>query len=231
MITNVSAALARPLIENLQNKMIVRGDTTTRKFGPATIGFEQALAVAESVRVSRREAPLLWLVRLPRHLREFAQRRLLPAVISDEQVRRSHADAGALWSTAVAIGGRQGYPMLDPLWQVRGWFDRLVGGPGLNRSGPTAGDVRVGDRLDFWEVVELDTGHRVRMRALMKVPGVAELEIAVQQDGNESILVQTARFIPHGIAGRLYWWVLYPMHLLIFAGMASRIARRAEHRT
>jgi hypothetical protein len=211
--------------------MIVRGDAATRKFGPATIGFEQALAVAESVRVSRREAPLLWLVRLPRHLREFANRRFLPTVLSDEQVRRSHADAAELWRSAVEIGGRRGYPMLDLLWQVRGWLDRLVGGPGLNRSGPTVSDVRVGDQLDFWEVVELDTGHRVRMRALMKVPGVAELEIAVQQDGNESILVQTARFIPRGIAGRLYWWALYPMHVLIFAGMASRIARRAEHRT
>ena len=230
VITDVSAALARPLIEGLRSEMIVRSDSATRKFGPPELGFEQALALAESARVSRREAPFLWLARLPRHLREFAQRRLLPAVLSDEQVRRSHADTRALWSTAVAIGGRQGYPMLDPLWQVRGWFDRLVGGPGLNRSGPTAGDVRVGDRLDFWEVVELDAGHRVRMRALMKVPGVAELEIAVQPDGNESILVQTARFIPHGIAGRLYWWALYPMHVLIFAGMASRLARRAEHR-
>ncbi len=120
--------------------------------------------------------------------------------------------------------------MLDPLWQIRGWVDRLVGGPGLNRTGPTASDVRVGDRLDFWQVVELDAGHRVRMRALMKVPGEAELEIAVHQEQDESILVQTGRFIPHGILGRLYWWSLYPVHVLIFSGMASRIARRAEQR-
>jgi hypothetical protein len=120
--------------------------------------------------------------------------------------------------------------MLDLLWQIRGWVDRLVGGPGLNRSGPTASDVRVGDRLDFWEVVELEAGHRLRLRALMKVPGVAELEIAVQQDGDDSVLVQTGRFTPRGIAGRLYWWALYPVHALIFSGMARRIVERAEDR-
>ena len=230
VITDVSAALARPLIEGLRSELVVRSDAAIRKFGPPVLGFEQALAVAESARISRREAPLLWLARLPRHLSEFANRRFLPPVLSDEQVRRSHADAAELWRNAVEIGGRRGYPMLDPLWQLRGWFDRAVGGPGLNRSGPTGSDVHVGDRLDFWKVVELDNGHRLRLRALMKVPGVAELEIAVHQDGDHSVLVQTGRFTPRGIAGRLYWWALYPVHALIFSGMASRIVRRGEQR-
>ena len=65
VITDVSAALARPLIEGLRSEMIVRSDVAARKFGPATTGFEEALAVAERARVSRREAPLLWLLRLP----------------------------------------------------------------------------------------------------------------------------------------------------------------------
>ncbi len=231
VITDVPAALARPLIEGLRSEMIVRGDAAARAFGSPQVGFEQALMMAERKRSGGREAPLMWLRRLPGHLGSFASHRLLPTVFADEQVRRSPADSAALWSSAVAIGGRRGYPMLDLLWQARGWLDRLLGGPGLNRSGPTAGDVRVGDRLDFWEVVELEAGHRLRMHALMKVPGEAQLEIAVHQDHDESVLVQTARFIPRGVFGRLYWWGLYPIHLLIFSGMASRIARRAEHRS
>ena len=229
VITDVPAALARPLIEGLRSEVVVRSDAATRLFGPPRVRFEEALLMAEGKRSRGRERPLVWLKRLPRHLGDFARRRLLPPVLSDEQVRRSNADPAALWTSAVAIGGRHGYPMLDLLWQARGWLDRLIGGPGLNRSGPTAGDVRVGDRLDFWEVVELDAGHRVRMRALMKVPGNAELEIAVHQEQDASVLVQTARFIPSAIAGRLYWWALYPVHALIFSGMASRIVRRAEH--
>ena len=66
------------------------------------------------------------------------------------------------------------------------------------------------------------------MHALMKVPGEAELEIAVHQEAGATVLVQTARFTPHGIAGRLYWLALYPVHALIFSGMARRIVRRAE---
>ncbi len=230
VITDVSASLARPLIEGLRSEMIVRNDSAARQFGTAATGFEEALAVAEKARVSRREAPLVWLVRLPRHLSEFANRRFLPPVLSDEQVRRSQVDAAELWRSAVEIGGRRGYPTMDPLWQLRGWLDRFLGGPGLNRSGPTASDVRVGDRLDFWEVVELEPGHRLRMRALMKVPGEAELEIAVHQEEGATILVQKARFTPRGIAGRLYWWSLYPVHALIFSRMARRIVERAKNR-
>ena len=82
VITDVSAALARPLIEGLRSEMIVRSDAATRRFGPPETGFEQALKVAENARVSRYEAPFFWLTRLPRHLGEFAGRRLLPPVLS-----------------------------------------------------------------------------------------------------------------------------------------------------
>lgn len=228
VITDVPAALARPLIEGLRSEMIVRSDAAVRALGPPAVGFDEALAIAERSRTSRREAPLLWIRRLPRHLAGFARRRFLPPVVTDEQVRRTDSSAEALWKSAVAVGGRSGYPMLDPLWRIRGWVDRLIGGPGLNRSGPPAGEVRIGDKLDFWEVIELDPGHRLRLRALMKVPGDAELELAVHSQRGERILVQTGRFKPRGIVGRLYWWILYPIHLAIFAGMATRIVKRSD---
>src|SRR5512141_763959 len=158
VITDVPAALARPLIEGLRSEMIVRNDSAVRAFGPPQISFEEALVIAERTRLSRREAPLLWIRRLPRHLAAFARRRLFPPVLSDQQVRRSGTSRQALWDSAVAVGGRRGYPMLDPLWKLRGLLDRLVGGPGVNRAGPPAGDVHPGDRLDFWEVAELEAG-------------------------------------------------------------------------
>lgn len=228
VITDVPAAVARPLIEGLRAEMVVRDGSAVAKFGPPEIGFTRSLEIAESARRTRRELPLLWLTRLPRHLGQFARSRLLPNVLSDVHVRRSRIRVDALWASVMAVGGRRGYPMLDPLWRARGLIDRVLGGPGLNRHGPHAGDVRVGDVLDFWKVVELSPGERIRMRALMKVPGEAELELAVGTSDRASVLVETARFIPSGIIGRLYWWSLYPIHALIFAGMATRIVRRAE---
>jgi uncharacterized protein YbjT (DUF2867 family) len=228
VITDVPAALARPLIEGLRSEMVVRDEAAARAFGPPTIGFEQALAAAERERSARVEAPLIWLKRLPGHLTGFVRRRVLPDILSDERVRWSSASPRALWASVAAIGGRRGYPMLDTLWRLRGSIDRLFGGPGVDRSAAPVAELAVGSRLDFWRVVEIDEGRRLRMRALMKLPGNAELEFSVHGENGGSVLVQSARFRPNGVAGRMYWWVLYPFHALIFSGMADRVAGRAE---
>jgi len=63
------------------------------------------------------------------------------------------------------------------------------------------------------------------------VPGDAWLEFRVRplgDDGHRSELIQTAYFRPIPFWGRLYWDVLYPVHRVIFRGMARRIARAAE---
>ena len=62
----------------------------------------------------------------------------------------------------------------------------------------------------------------------MKLPGRAELEFIVVPRPSGSLLVQTARFAPHGPGGYLYWYALYPLHTLVFRGMATSIVRRAE---
>jgi hypothetical protein len=211
--------------------MLVRDPAGIRALGAPQIAYEEALARAGREEASRPEAPLLWLRRLPGHLVDFVRRRLLPSVFVETKVRRSTASQEALWASAVALGGREGYPVLDPLWRIRGAVDRLLGGPGLGRSGVPAGELQAGDRLDFWEVLEHNLNERLRLRALMKVPGIAELEFHVEREPAHTVLVQTARFRPDGIPGRLYWWLLYPVHSVIFHGMASRIVNRAERRT
>lgn len=228
VITDVPAALARPLIEGLRSEVVVRDDSATRAFGPPAIGFEEALAAAERERSVPQEAPLIWLKRLPRHLTGFLRRRFLPDVLSEERVRRSSASPAALWASVTAIGGRRGYPILDPLWRLRGWLDRLLGGPGIDRAAAPAAELHAGSQLDFWRVVEVIDERRLRLRALMKVPGDAELELAVHEENGGSVLVQAARFRPNGVAGLAYWWCLYPLHALIFSGMADRVVRRAE---
>ena len=43
-----------------------------------------------------------------------------------------------------------------------------------------------------------------------------------------SRLVQTAFFAPKGLAGLLYWYLLYPVHAVIFDRLADRIVERAQ---
>ncbi|MFZ1709048.1 MAG: DUF2867 domain-containing protein, partial [Anaerolineae bacterium] len=90
-------------------------------------------------------------------------------------------------------------------------------------------DLRVGDALDFWRVEAVEAPRLLRLRAEMKVPGLAWLQFETQpQPDGRTRLVQTAFFASKGLFGLLYWYALYPLHGLIFSGMIREIARRAE---
>jgi hypothetical protein len=108
-------------------------------------------------------------------------------------------------------------------------MDRMVGGVGLRRGRRNPDEVRVGDALDFWRVEAVEAERLLRLRAEMKVPGRAwlQFESKPQQNG-QTILQQTALFAPKGLSGLLYWYVLYPLHGLIFSGMVQQLGWQAE---
>jgi hypothetical protein len=90
----------------------------------------------------------------------------------------------------------------------------------------------VGDALDFWRVEQIDRGAFLRLRAEMKVPGGAWLEMTTTEDpAGGSLYRQRAVFFPSGLAGRLYWFAILPFHGVIFAGMANRITQTAAAET
>jgi hypothetical protein len=112
---------------------------------------------------------------------------------------------------------------------VRGFLDRLLGGVGLRRGRRDPREVRVGDAVDFWRVEAVEPDRLLRLRAEMKVPGRAWIQFRVELvDACTSRLSQTAFFAPRGLAGLLYWYLLYPIHALIFSGMARALADQAE---
>jgi len=61
----------------------------------------------------------------------------------------------------------------------------------------------------------------------MRVPGRAWLQFEVLPDGAGSRIRQTAVFEPSGLAGRAYWYGIYPLHALVFGGMLRGIAKSA----
>ena len=114
---------------------------------------------------------------------------------------------------------------MDWAWKLRGMTDRLCGGVGMRRGRRDPDELRVGDALDFWRVEVVEPDRLIRLRAEMKVPGRAWLEFrALPQPDGQTLLLQTAFFEPKGLLGLLYWYVLYPMHSLIFSGLILRIA-------
>ncbi|WP_156519232.1 DUF2867 domain-containing protein, partial [Rhodococcus sp. EPR-134] len=95
--------------------------------------------------------------------------------------------------------------------------------------------LNTGEALDFWRVEEIDRGKLLRLRAEMKVPGGAWLELRVSEgpagaDGRPvgSHLDQRAVFFPRGLAGRAYWYSILPFHGVVFQGMITNITGAAE---
>ncbi|WP_291055986.1 SDR family oxidoreductase [Herbiconiux sp.] len=149
-------------------------------------------------------------------------------VFLDEKKRETDARPEDLWRVIEGIGGQNGWYSFPLAWAVRGWMDKIVGGVGLRRGRRSATRLNQGDALDFWRVEEIDRGEFLRLRAEMRVPGRAWLEMRARPlEGGRSRYEQRAIFFPRGLGGRLYWFAILPFHGVIFNGMANRITETA----
>jgi uncharacterized protein YbjT (DUF2867 family) len=128
-----------------------------------------------------------------------------------------------VFQSACAVGGSNGWFKYTFLWQIRGILDKLVGGYGLNRGRRLSQELRVGDALDFWKVVDIKPGKRLLLYAQMKLPGQGWLEFDVQPDQ----LVQTAHFLPRGLLGRLYWYLVLPLHHFTLKDLAQTVVNNS----
>jgi hypothetical protein len=114
------------------------------------------------------------------------------------------------------------------MWRLRGFLDLLVGGVGIRRGRRDPRHLRVGDSLDFWRGEEIEPDRMLRLSAEMKVPGRAWLEFEVAPTEHGSTIRQTAEYDPVGLFGLCYWYAMYPLHQVLFAGMLRGIAKAAE---
>lgn len=150
-------------------------------------------------------------------------------VYVDHRERNSAATPEALWRIIEGIGGDNGWYSVPIAWAARGFLDKLVGGVGLRRGRSNPVALRVGEAVDWWRVEYIEPGRVLRLRAEMKVPGLAWLEFTVSAgpQGSGSHLIQRAIFFPRGLGGRLYWLSILPLHGIIFPSMAKKICHAA----
>ncbi len=155
------------------------------------------------------------------------------SLYTDHRELTVDASPAALWRVIEGIGGENGWYSFPLAWAVRGWLDRLVGRAGLRRGRRDAQHLRVGDALDFWRVEAVEPGRLLRLRAEMRMPGLAWLELRVDTDADtgRTRYRQRALFHPRRLLGHAYWWAIAPFHALIFGCMARNIARAAAHET
>ncbi len=126
------------------------------------------------------------------------------------------------------IGGETGWYWGDALWRFRGLLDRLIGGPGMRAGVPRRASPVAGDLIDFWTVEACDGVTHLRLRADMKLPGEASLDLRVRPlETGGCRIVQTVSFDARGVFGLVYWYVLYPIHAIVFDRMLKGLARTA----
>jgi len=229
LITPIPAAYSHPLIEGLRSEVVVRDARAQDIFDLRLISYRDAVERAFSDTLSGKVetswcgalADLEPGVSLSATEGRIVERRTLPASVPPAE----------LFHAFMAIGGEHGWLYADWAWHLRGLLDRLVGGVGMRRGRRNPDLLRAGDALDFWRVEALEDDRLLRLRAEMKLPGLAWLQFeSVPQPDGESMLVQSAFFEPKGLAGLLYWYALYPMHALIFSGMARNLVRHATQK-
>lgn len=229
-ITPIPSEIARPLIEGLRNEVILHDDQAKQLFPEINpMGYRQAVERAldrlnadtiesrwsDSISSSLGDAPSVLLAN-----RE--------GMIVEQRQKVIDAPPEAVYREFTSLGGDRGWLYMDWAWQVRGFIDRMFGGVGLRRGRRNAQDVRVGDALDFWRVESVQFPNLIRLRAEMKIPGDAWLQFKVIPQGEKRTqLVQTAYFAPKGLAGLLYWYLLYPIHSLVFSGLINALVRQS----
>lgn len=231
LVTPVYARIRRKLVKGLRNPTVVEDDSALRAFAVRPRGLREAIARA-----------------LVNEDREFAETRWSDALSSagptptwggvrfgsriiDSRTATVAVSPEAAFVPIERIGGRTGWYYGNLLWRLRGFFDLLIGGVGLRRGRRDPLTLRQGDVVDFWRVEAIEPNRLLRLRAEMRLPGRAWLEFEVCGDACGSLIRQTAIFDPVGILGLIYWYALYPVHRLVFAGMLKAIARAAERPT
>ena len=228
LVTPLYARVGRKLVDSLKNTTIVSNDQASKVFTVRPRSLSEAIGRA-----------------LINEDREFAATRWSDALSSAGQpkswggvrfgsrlVDSRTAEVGLPPANAFApiqrIGGRTGWYYGNWLWRVRGFLDLLVGGIGVRRGRRDPIHIRVGDPLDFWRVETFEPNRLLRLQAEMKVPGRAWLEFEVSGDDQHSTIRQTAIFDPVGLFGLAYWYALFPLHKIVFAGMLRNVVRAAN---
>ena len=150
-----------------------------------------------------------------------------PRHFTDSRAARVACPQAQAFRPILRIGGSAGWYYANFFWRLRAFLDVLVGGIGFKPGRQSVDSLYVGERVDFWVVETLEPDRLLRLVAEMKLPGRAWLEFAVEPEDSGSVIRQTATFYPTGVPGILYWYLLYPVHLLIFRGMIRRIVALA----
>lgn len=224
IVTTVPMSIAHPLVEGLRNDSICTDHRIRDWINIDLISFKDAVGKSlESDASGTIESSWTEASGIPSAL-IFPQK--TAKVLQDKQTIETTIDAEKVFSNIQNIGGNIGWYYAGWAWKLRGLFDRIIGGVGMRRGRRHPTQIRVGDPIDFWRVEKFLPKSHLKLKAEMKLPGEAWLEFKVDSNSQgNTVFQQIATFEPNGWLGSLYWYILFPAHLLIFKNMARNIVK------
>lgn len=226
LVTPIPHVLAGPLIDGMNTEVVVQDPRALETFRVRPMAYREALKLALE-RLDEDAVETTWASGLagePEGMALGAHEGMLLV----RHTRHVKAGPEAVFQAFCALGGENGWPAGNWLWQLRGWLDRALGGTGMRRGRRHPRDLRVGDPVDFWRVEALEQDRLLRLRSGMKLDGHAWLQFTVRPEGSGSRLEQTAFFEPHGLLGLIYWYAVLPFHWIVFPTLIRILKRRAE---
>jgi uncharacterized protein YbjT (DUF2867 family) len=228
LITPVYAAIGRSLIASVRNPSVVLNQAALDIFDIRPMGITRAIERALA-NEDRSIAETRWSdARTPAaRLRALSEPNT--HLLVNKQTTRVPVGPLQAFAPVRRIGGRNGWYFGNMLWRIRGLIDLMTGGVGMRRGRPDPETPFPGSTLDFWRVECYEPGLRLRLFAEMKLPGRAWLDFHAEPEGISTLITLLAEFEPRGLFGILYWYLLSPIHVVMFRGMLRRIAAAALH--
>lgn len=223
-VTSTSFKLAKSLVDSMKVEIIGKESNINKTLNIKPLDYKTAVAKA-FVMIEQNHIISSWkdskisgrlTTKLSKHIQVPEH-----GCLTDERsmkVKNSQKTIIKLWS----IGGNNGWYSGDILWKIRGFIDKLFGGIGLRRGRRHPTELHAGEALDFWRVLVADKEEkRLLLYAEMKLPGEAWLEFNIEND----TLYQRAVFRPKGINGRIYWFLVFPFHEIVFRGLINKLVK------
>ncbi|HWS00734.1 MAG TPA: SDR family oxidoreductase [Prolixibacteraceae bacterium] len=228
-VTSTSYYLAVNLVDSMKVEVVCKDNRLQKMLGIEPLTYREACRRAlERINLDTVASSWTDAVSITRGNQLFEYMDVpVYGVLRDRRSMKISGDPDRVMNKVFSIGGDNGWYYANWIWNIRGVIDKMAGGVGLRRGRRNATELNPGDALDFWRVLIADRENkRLLLFAEMKVPGDAWLEfkIVLMEDG--FYLTQTATFMPKGLSGRIYWWALLPIHLVMFQGMIRAIVHK-----
>lgn len=226
LITPVPFRITKALVKGLKSETVVQNDNAQKYFPHISpLAYEDAIKIALQ-EIENKQIVSRWCDSSAQEVCDLQDHDQIASAVFIEKktIDFGKIPSEKIFASVQSIGGAKGWFRHNWLWRLRGFLDKLIGGPGLHRGRRDPDSLRIGDSLDFWKVKDLKPGERLLLASQMKLPGKGWLEFSLEKN----ILIQTVYFLPKGLWGRLYWYLMKPFHLLIFANLSKGIIKKAE---